>query len=291
MLKTHQTNKTSTLMKFRDKDISFDNTKIMGILNVTPDSFSDGGQFGSVDKALEQANKMISDGATFIDVGGESTRPGATEVPLEEELRRVIPVIKAINENFDTIISVDTSKPEVMREAVLAGAGLINDVRALSKPHALETAAELSTKYSVSVCIMHMQGQPETMQQDPKYHDIMNDVVGFFSDQIERLMKAGFRYGQIMLDPGFGFGKTLEHNYTMLKHFGQFTQFDMPVLAGMSRKSMIGNLLNKEIDQRLSGDITCHTVAAMNGASVIRVHDVSALNDAMKVVDKLNKIK
>nr|WP_136252522.1 dihydropteroate synthase [Ningiella ruwaisensis] len=277
-------------MTFRDKTVVFNAPKVMGILNVTPDSFSDGGQFNKLDDALKQTEKMIASGATFIDIGGESTRPGATPVTLEEELDRVIPVIDAITERFDTIVSIDTSKSEVMLEAANHGASLINDVRALSQPGALETASRLAQEHNIPTCIMHMQGTPETMQDLPRYNSVVDEVIEFFRAQIERLTANGFEYKQIMLDPGFGFGKTLDHNYEILKRFDEFTQFDLPVLAGMSRKSMIGNLLNKGITERLAGDICVNTVASLAGASILRVHDVGEAADVSKIIEKLNQI-
>uniref|UniRef100_UPI0030C897E2 dihydropteroate synthase n=1 Tax=Ningiella ruwaisensis TaxID=2364274 RepID=UPI0030C897E2 len=278
------------MMTFRDKTVVFNAPKVMGILNVTPDSFSDGGQFNKLDDALKQTEKMIASGATFIDIGGESTRPGATPVTLEEELDRVIPVIDAITERFDTIVSIDTSKSEVMLEAANHGASLINDVRALSQPGALETASRLAQEHNIPTCIMHMQGTPETMQDLPRYNSVVDEVIEFFRAQIERLTANGFEYKQIMLDPGFGFGKTLDHNYEILKRFDEFTQFDLPVLAGMSRKSMIGNLLNKGITERLAGDICVNTVASLAGASILRVHDVGEAADVSKIIEKLNQI-
>lgn len=279
------------MMLFKDRTVIFNSPKVMGILNVTPDSFSDGGKFSTLTKALAQAQNMVKHGATFIDVGGESTRPGAAEVSLDEELSRVIPVIEAIDKELDVIVSIDTSKPQVMVEAVSAGARLINDVRALQLPNALETAATLAKEKNIPSCIMHMQGSPQTMQDAPTYNSVVEEVVAFFSIQIDRLINAGFDYKQIMLDPGFGFGKTLDHNYQLLKSFIQFTQFDQPVLAGMSRKSMIGNLLNKDVDKRLYGDIAANTIAAMSGASILRVHDVEETMDAVKIVDKINSVK
>jgi dihydropteroate synthase len=277
-------------MWFRDRQVVFNSPKVMGILNVTPDSFSDGGRFTSLNKAVEQASLMTEQGASFVDVGGESTRPGASEVSINEELDRVIPVIEAVSKQVDVIVSVDTSKPEVMIEAVNAGASMINDVRALSLPNALETAAKFAQEKNIPSCIMHMQGTPQDMQNAPSYASVVDEVIEFFRLQIERLTHAGFKYQQILLDPGFGFGKSIDHNYQMLKGLMHFTQFDLPVLAGMSRKSMIGTLLEKDVDQRLAGDIATSTVAAMSGASIIRVHDVEAIIDAMKIVDKLNTV-
>lgn len=278
------------MLVFKDRQIIFNCPKVMGILNVTPDSFSDGGQFNNLQNAISHARRMLEDGATFIDVGGESTRPGAQEISVQEELDRVIPVIEGINAEIDTIISVDTSKPEVMRAAVDAGARMINDVRALALPGALETAADLAQLYNIPICIMHMQGSPLSMQDAPIYDSVVDEIIEFFRQQIDRLTHAGFEYKQILLDPGFGFGKTIDHNYQILREFLQFTQFDLPVIAGMSRKSMIGNLLNRETDQRLAGDIAASTIAALNGAAIVRVHDVQQAVDAMKIVDKVNSV-
>ena len=207
------------MMLFKDRKVVFDSTKVMGILNVTPDSFSDGGQYNSIDKALLHAQQMVDDGATFIDVGGEQTRPGAEAVSIQEELDRVIPVIDCINQNLDVIVSVDTSKPEVMIEAAQAGARLINDVRALQMPGAIEAASKLAKEENIPSCIMHMQGTPQTMQHAPKYKFVIDEVMDFFRTRVENLCEAGFKYNQIMLDPGFGFGKTLDHNYQILKYF------------------------------------------------------------------------
>jgi dihydropteroate synthase len=279
------------MMVFKDRKVVFNSPKVMGILNVTPDSFSDGGRYNNLGKAVERAQAMVDEGATFIDIGGESTRPGAKEVSVQEELDRVIPVIESISSKIDTIVSVDTSKAQVMRAAVQAGARMINDVRALSLPQALETAAEMAKQYSVPTCIMHMQGSPETMQDSPHYDSVVDEVIDFFRMQIERLTHSGFKYQQLLLDPGFGFGKTLEHNYQLLKHFTHFTQFDLPVIAGLSRKSMIGKLLNREVNQRLAGDIAANTLAAMSGASIVRVHDVQQAADAMAIVSKVNSVE
>lgn len=279
------------MMVFKDRTVVFNCPKVMGILNVTPDSFSDGGRFNSLHNAVTHALAMVEQGATFIDVGGESTRPGAIEVSIQEELDRVVPIIESITAEIDTIVSVDTSKPEVMRAAVDAGAKLINDVRALSLPGALEAASDLAVSHNIPTCIMHMQGTPQNMQDSPAYESVADEVVDFFRMQIERLTHSGFNYQQILLDPGFGFGKTMDHNYQLLKHFMQFTQFDLPVIAGLSRKSMIGNLLNRETDQRLAGDLAANTIAAMAGASIVRVHDVQQTVDAMKIVDKVNSVE
>jgi len=278
------------MMLFRKRKIKFDTPKVMGILNATPDSFSDGGQFNSVEAALVQAQGFYDAGAMFIDVGGESTRPGASEVSVDEELSRVIPIIEAINSNIDVVISIDTSKPQVMQEAVNAGASLINDVRALRLPGALETAAKLAQIHNVPSCIMHMKGNPKDMQDDPLYLNIVQEVTQFFELRIAQCVAAGFSYNQLMIDPGFGFGKTLDNNYQLLKHLASFSQFDMPLLSGTSRKSMIGNLLDKPTEQRLAGSITTATLAANAGASIIRAHDVEETMDVVKIVGKLQAV-
>lgn len=255
----------------------------MGILNVTPDSFSDGGQFIATDTALAQARQMIADGAAIIDIGGESTRPGAEAVTEAEELERVIPVIEAIRLESDIPISIDTSKAEVMRRAVKAGANLINDVYALRAEGALVAAADLD----VPVCLMHMSGEPRTMQQLPVYNDLIKDINEFFGARIDACLEAGIKRQQILLDPGFGFGKTPEHNLSLIKHLDQFLGFGLPILAGVSRKSTIGYILNKQVDDRLSGSIALTSMAVCNGASIIRAHDVAATVDAIKICQAL----
>jgi dihydropteroate synthase len=277
-------------MKFRDREVKFDNPKVMGILNVTPDSFSDGGQFSTVDAAMRQAESMLNAGATFIDVGGESTRPGANVVSLQEELDRVIPVIESISKQLDVIVSVDTSKAEVMTQAAKCGAGLINDVRALRSDGALDAAIHAATNLNVSVCLMHMQGEPQNMQQRPRYDGVVKEVIGFFEQRIKECTDAGLNYQRILIDPGFGFGKTLDHNYQILKNLHEFKRFDLPVLAGMSRKSMIGELLQRDVNQRLAGNIATATIAALAGVAIIRVHDVNETMDAIKIVNKLHSI-
>ncbi|ALB72117.1 dihydropteroate synthase [Cronobacter muytjensii] len=254
---------------------------VMGILNVTPDSFSDGGQHNTLVEAVKHANAMINAGATIIDVGGESTRPGAAEVSVEEELSRVVPVVEALAQRFEVWVSVDTSKPEVIREAARAGAHIINDIRSLTEPGALEAAAQTG----LPVCLMHMQGEPKTMQQAPHYDDVFNDVAQFFEQQIARCEAAGIAKEKIILDPGFGFGKNLTHNYQLLARLSAFHRFGMPLLVGMSRKSMIGQLLNVGPDQRLPGSLACAVMAAMQGAQIVRVHDVKETVEAMRVVE------
>lgn len=255
--------------------------QIMGILNVTPDSFSDGGQFNHIDKALEQARKLIADGATIIDVGGESTRPGAALVSVEEELARVIPIISAIRSESDVWISIDTSKAEVMKRAVAAGANLINDVRALSEPGAIEAAASAN----VPVCIMHMQGQPQDMQDNPHYVDVIDEVTDFFSQRIDECINAGIKREHIILDPGFGFGKTMAHNFRLINEFNKFLAFNLPVLAGLSRKSMFDHLLGLKVDERLAPSLTGALLCVQQGAHILRVHDVKETSDMLKIIN------
>jgi dihydropteroate synthase len=263
----------------KDKTLILDRSHVMGILNVTPDSFSDGGKFTHLDAALKQAEKMVNTGVSFIDIGGESTRPGAPEVELQQELDRVLPIIEAIHQRFDTWISIDTSKPVVMEEAVKAGADLINDVRALQEPNALKVAATAN----VPVCLMHMQGQPRTMQANPIYNDLFVDVSAFLEERILACQSVGIAKDKLILDPGFGFGKTLAHNYQLLANLERFHQLGLPILAGMSRKSMIFKLLDIEPKQAVSGSLACASIAAMKGAQIIRVHDFEQTMDIVKV--------
>uniref|UniRef100_E6XJ92 Dihydropteroate synthase n=1 Tax=Shewanella putrefaciens (strain 200) TaxID=399804 RepID=E6XJ92_SHEP2 len=253
---------------------------VMGILNVTPDSFSDGGQYSSYELACQHADDMVAQGAGMIDIGGESTRPGAAEVSLADELARVIPLVKYVAAHHDVWISVDTSKAEVMRQAVAAGAHLINDVRALMEPGALEAAAELQ----VPICLMHMQGAPQSMQFSPTYHNVIEDVSAFLTERIETCLRAGISRELLILDPGFGFGKSLEHNYELLAKLDHFSKFDLPILIGLSRKSMIGNLLAKPTSERLAGSLAGALIAAQKGAHIIRVHDVAQTVDMLKVL-------
>ena len=254
---------------------------VMGILNVTPDSFSDGGTHNTLVEAVKHANLMINAGATIIDIGGESTRPGAADVSVEEELARVIPTVEAIAQRFEVWISVDTSKPEVIRESARVGAHIINYIRSLTEPGALEEAAETG----LPVCLMHMQGQPKTMQDAPKYADVFADVERFFIEHIVRCERAGIAKDKLLLDPGFGFGKNLSHNYELLARLGEFHHFGLPLLVGMSRKSMVGQLLNVGPTERLNGSLACAVIAAMQGAQIIRVHDVKETVEALRVVE------
>lgn len=252
---------------------------VMGILNVTPDSFSDGGAHNTLIEAVKHANLMVNAGATIIDVGNQRDQRGGSE--REEELDRVIPVLEAIAQRFEVWISVDTSKPEVIREATRAGAHIINDVRSLSEPGALEAAAETG----LPVSLMHMQGNPKTMQEAPKYDDVFAEVNRYFIEQIARCEKAGIAKEKLLLDPGFGFGKNLSHNYTLLARLGEFHHFNLPLLVGMSRKTMVGQLLNVGPSDRLNGSLACAVIAAMQGAQIIRVHDVKETVEAMRVVE------
>ncbi|MCP4957021.1 MAG: dihydropteroate synthase [Photobacterium aquimaris] len=263
----------------KTKTLDLTTPQVMGIVNITPDSFSDGGKYNQLDSALHHVKSMVEAGTAIIDIGGESTRPGAADVSIEQELARVIPVIEAIRQRFDCWISIDTSKAQVMTEAVNAGADLINDVRALQEPGAIVAAA----KANVPICLMHMQGQPRTMQADPNYVDLITDVNHFFHQRIQVCEKQGISRQQLVLDPGFGFGKTMAHNYQLLAQFEQFHQFGLPLLAGMSRKSMVSKLLDKPAVDCLAGSLACATVAAMKGAQIIRVHDVQETIDVMKV--------
>mgnify|MGYP000663120057 CR=1 FL=1 len=257
--------------------------RVMGILNVTPDSFSDGGQFDQLDTALAQVERMISEGADFIDVGGESTRPGAAVVSEQQELDRVVPVIEGIRQRFPVAISVDTSTPSVMTAAAVAGANLINDVRALQREGALAAARESG----LPICLMHMQGDPESMQNQPEYDSVVDEVASFLARRVADCQLSGIAKNRLIVDPGFGFGKTLEHNLQLLKELKQFRKLDLPVLVGVSRKSMIGQLLDKPVDQRLHGSLAAAVAAVLNGASILRVHDVGPTVDALKVTSAL----
>lgn len=258
--------------------------KIMGILNTTPDSFSDGGKFLSLDRAIAQAQTMVEQGADIIDIGGESTRPGAPEVSVDDELKRVIPVIKSLRLQTDVAISIDTSKPIVMQKAVEAGASIINDVCALQNKGALEMAKFLD----VNVCLMHMQGTPRIMQKNPIYKNVIKDVAVFFKNRLEKCADIGMNLNNIILDPGFGFGKNLSHNITLLKRLSDFNDFGLPILVGVSRKSMIGTLLdNRDVENRITGSVIAALIAAQNGANIIRVHDVLQTKDALTVWNKI----
>jgi len=261
---------------------------IMGVLNVTPDSFSDGGKFFNASSAIDQAKSMVENGAGIIDIGGESTRPGAQAVTAKEELNRVIPVIEALSGQIKAPISIDTSKPEVMEQAVASGASIINDVNALRAEGAIEMAAKLKS----DVCLMHMQGIPRTMQDNPSYDDVVEDIKSFFKERIEACELAGIELSSITLDPGFGFGKNLGHNIALLKNLSEFNEFGVSILAGLSRKSMIGTLLgDKDVDSRMIGSVTAALIAVENGANIIRAHDVEETNDALKVWQQIKNFR
>jgi dihydropteroate synthase len=273
-----------------ERELDLSSPKIMGILNATPDSFSDGGQhfegaridLGSV---LAKVDAMIADGAEIIDVGGESTRPGAAPVSLEEEKDRVLPVVAAIKERFNVVVSVDTSSPEVMLEAAGLGAGMINDVRALQRPGALQAAESTN----LPVCLMHMQGQPDSMQERPRYTDIITEVKAFLGERIEAAEMAGIKKTKLLIDPGYGFGKALGHNLNLLKRQDELLELGCPILSGLSRKSMIDHLLGRSIDQRLPGSLALAMLAVQHGASIVRVHDVAETHDVLRILDAVNK--
>jgi dihydropteroate synthase len=263
----------------RQRQLDLSRPKVMGILNITPDSFSDGGRFIGKEAAIRQAKAMLHAGAAILDIGGESTRPGAEEVSVQQELDRVLPVIEAIRSELDCVISIDTCKTQVMKEAVAAGADIVNDIRALLDTGAVDFAASAQ----VPVCLMHMQGQPRTMQNAPLYQDVAKEVCDFLIQRAEVCLAAGIPKAQIILDPGFGFGKSLQHNYQLLSQLSVFMSHHYPVLVGMSRKSMIGQLLNLQADERLAGSLACATIAVMKGARIIRVHDVKETVQAVAV--------
>lgn len=264
-----------------------DTVQVMGILNVTPDSFSDGGRHFSLQQAVKHAGLMVSQGADILDIGGESTRPGAAAVSEKEELERVIPVVEAIRREMDVPISVDTSKPQVMREAAKAGATLINDVNALRAPGALEVVQETG----LPVCLMHMQGEPRTMQRSPSYQNVVDDVLDFLKQRIDACVEQGIDRRKIWIDPGFGFGKTLEHNLALLKHLERFQELDVPVLAGISRKSMIGQILGGvPPEERIIGSVAAAMLAVERGAQIIRVHDVKETVDALKIMQAVQTL-
>jgi dihydropteroate synthase len=265
--------------KVISSSIDLSRPQVMGILNITPDSFSDGGLYQQRDTALRQAEVMAGQGASILDIGGESTRPGAAAVSGQEELDRVIPVIEAIKSHIDIPLSIDTSKPAVMRAAVQAGAGLINDVNALRAEGALQAAIDLA----VPVCLMHMQGKPRTMQQDPQYVDVVADVHDFLLQRTQALLDAGFAREKIVLDPGFGFGKTLAHNLALLRGLPVLAKTGYPLLIGISRKSMLGAITGRKVDQRVPASIAAAVLALQGGASILRVHDVAETVDALKV--------
>jgi dihydropteroate synthase len=268
-----------TILNCRGRPLDLSRVAVMGVLNVTPDSFSDGGVFFDAARAVARAHEMVAEGAAIIDVGGESTRPGAQPVSLQEELDRTIPVIERLAREQPVPVSIDTSKPEVMRAAVAAGASFINDVYALRAEGALSVAASLQ----VPVCLMHMQGKPRTMQSDPRYTDVVAEVRDILAARIAAATQAGVARERIVVDPGFGFGKTLEHNLALLRGLRDLTALGVPVLAGLSRKSMIGQALGLPLEQRVHASVALALVAVQNGARLVRVHDVAATMQAIRM--------
>jgi len=274
-------------LKCGETQVDLSIPRVMAILNVTPDSFSDGGRYVGVDAAIARAEIMVQQGASFIDIGGESTRPGAQAVSLDDESRRVIPVIEALKKReLPAIISIDTSKPILMKRAIEAGAGLINDVNALREPEAEEIVAGLK----VPVCLMHMQGEPRTMQANPQYVDVVHDIYQELESRVDSCERAGIDKACILIDPGFGFGKTVEQNMSLLKNLSTFKRMGLPLLVGLSRKSMMATILGKEVEQRLAGSIAAATLALQGGASILRVHDVDETMDAIKMFMAMHNV-
>lgn len=276
------------LFAFGSKKLDLGFTRVMGILNITPDSFSDGGDLyrnnkPDLDKAMSHAADMVAAGADIIDIGGESTRPGAGEVNSQEEIDRVLPLLELMVAELDTIISVDTSNPALILLAAKAGAGLINDVRALQSPEALDAAAATG----LPVCLMHMQGSPGTMQKEPRYQNIIEEISEFLTLRVDACVSSGINRDRILVDPGFGFGKTLEHNLALLSRLDSLLELELPIVAGLSRKAMIGALTGREPKDRLAGSLAAAVVATMKGASIIRTHDVAETVDAIKVCNAL----
>jgi dihydropteroate synthase len=274
----------SIAVNFAGIELDLNLPQVMGVVNVTPDSFSDGGTLYannalSVAAAVDRAALMVQEGASIIDVGGESTRPGANAVSVDEELSRVVPVIAALRARFDVAVSIDTSTPQVITAAAQAGAGLINDVRALQREGALQAAADTG----LPICLMHIQGEPKTMQQEPHYDDLLAEISSYFEARIKACCAVGITPDKLILDPGFGFGKTLQHNLQLLQLLPRLQKFNLPVLVGMSRKSMIGNVLNKPLDERVYGGLAVAVMALERGATIVRTHDVGATVDALKM--------
>jgi dihydropteroate synthase len=267
-------------LRFGSRILDLSTPKVMGVLNVTPDSFSDGGRFLGVDAALAQAERMAAEGAVIVDVGGESSRPGAAPVPVQGELDRVIPVIEAIRARIDVAISVDTAKPEVMRAAVAAGAAMINDIGALRAEGALAEAA----RHDVAVCLMHMQGEPRTMQENPEYRDVTAEVAAFLAGRAEACVAAGIARERITVDPGFGFGKTAAHNLTLLAGLASLLRLELPLTVGLSRKSTLGALTGRPVDDRVPAGIAAAVLAVERGAHIVRTHDVGPTIDALAIL-------
>lgn len=274
-------------LQLPDRALSLDPPVVMGILNVTPDSFSDGGRHLGKDAALRRAREMIAEGARIIDVGGESTRPGAMPVSADEEMARVVPVIEALRRESDAVVSVDTMKPAVMRAACAAGAEMVNDVLALQAPGALAAVSDSR----VAVCLMHMRGEPQTMQASPRYEDVVTEVADFLAARVQACVAAGIAHSRICIDPGIGFGKTLSHNLSLLSRIDALRPIGSPVLIGVSRKSMFGKLLGRDVSDRLPGALAATAVAVWQGAAIVRTHDVRASCDAVRVARALAQAK
>lgn len=272
-------------LRLGHRTLSLEQPRVMGVLNVTPDSFSDGGNYLSPDQALLRAAEMHEEGADIIDIGGDSTRPGSEETPLQEELDRVIPVVERLSSRLDVAVSVDSSKPEVMEQAVRAGAVMINDVFALRKEGALEVAAGLDA----AVCLMHMQGSPESMQQAPVYGELPGDVIRFLAERVEICFAAGIEKDRMLVDPGFGFGKNDAHNLKLLANLDQFAVLELPLLVGLSRKQWLGNLTGKPVGERVSAGIAAALAAIDRGANIVRTHDVASTVDALMVAEAIKQ--
>lgn len=264
-----------------NKVLTITTPKIMGILNLTPDSFSDGGKYLLKDLALQRVEQMIEEGADIIDIGAESSRPYAEKVSAEQEIHRLLDVLLAIKQRFDILISVDTYKPQVMKEAIKAGAHIINDISALQNDESVKAIAESN----VAVCLMHMQGTPETMQNNPAYVKVVDEVITFLEDRVSVCMKAGINRDRIIIDPGFGFGKSTQHNMTLLRQLESFKRLQLPILAGLSRKASIGEILQAKVEDRLYGSLAAHVIAAVKGADIIRTHDIKPTVEALKITE------
>jgi dihydropteroate synthase len=266
-------------LRCRTRWLALEQPVVMGVLNVTPDSFSDGGLYAAPEAALQQARRMVGEGAAIIDVGGESTRPGAVMPSVDEEISRVIPVVEWIAAELDVVISIDTSRAEVVRAACAAGAHLINDIRGLRNPATLAAAADVGA----AVCVMHMQGEPDSMQRAPHYTDVVGEVLAYLTQRVVDCREAGIAADSILIDPGFGFGKTQAHNIELFRHLGRFANVAAPLLVGVSRKSMVGHLTGRTVEHRLAGSVSLAALAAAEGAAVLRAHDVAETVDAVKV--------
>ena len=279
-------NSRSMLLNLGSRTLDLSKPKIMGVLNITPDSFSDGGKYQSLDHALSACEKMIDEGASIIDVGGESTKPGSSPIEAGIQIDRVIPVIQSIKKNFDTIVSVDTGDPVVMREAIKNGAEIVNDVYALKNT----VDMDFLSGENKAICLMHMKGSPSTMQENPVYDDLMTEIKDFLEERINFCLRAGINRESLIIDPGFGFGKTLRHNILLLKNIEQLKYLKVPICIGISRKSFIGKITNKTINERLYGSLGATLIALQNGANIIRTHDVGPTTDIINLYNSLNNI-